>query len=61
MAEGDLLIEDANGAIGLSVERERERGVVDAGLLAIADAEEPGAVGVLLIVEAEGRPCQSYR
>ncbi len=28
-------------------------GAVDAGLLAIADAEEPGAVGVLLIVEAE--------
>ncbi len=53
VAEGDLLIEDADGAVGLAVEGKGEDGVVDAGLLAIADAEEPGVVGVLLVVETK--------
>ncbi len=53
VAEGDLLVEDADVAVGLAVERDRNAGIVDAVLLAVADAEEGGAVGVDLPVEAE--------
>ena len=40
VAERDLLVEDADGAVGLAVERDGDGGIVDAGLLAIADAQE---------------------
>jgi hypothetical protein len=53
VAEGYLLVEYADSAVGLAVEGKREDGSVEAGLLAVADAEEPGAAGVLLVVEAE--------
>ena len=53
VAERHLLIEDADGAVGLAVERQRNGGIVDARFLAVADAQEPGSVGVLLVVEAK--------
>ena len=40
VAEGDLLVEDADVAVGLAVEREGNGGIVDAVLLAVADAQE---------------------
>ena len=41
IAERHLLIEDADGAIGLAVQRQRNGGMIDAGFLAVTDAQEP--------------------
>ena len=53
VAEGDLLVEDADVAVGLAVEGDRNAGVVDAVLLAVADAQERGVGGIDLPVEAK--------
>src|SRR5258705_2534541 len=48
-----LLIENTDRAVGLAVKGEREGRIVHTGLLAVADAREPGVVGILLIVKAQ--------
>src|ERR1700733_8856058 len=53
VAERDLLVEKAYSTVGLPVEWEQDGGIVDPGLFAVADADEPGIACVLLIVEAE--------
>jgi hypothetical protein len=53
VAEGDLLIEDADVAVGLAVEGDGNARVVDAVLLAVVDANEGGVDGIDLPVEAE--------
>jgi hypothetical protein len=40
IAKGDLLVEDSNCAVGLAVEWNGNGRIVDAGLLAIADADK---------------------
>ena len=53
VAEGDLLIEDADVAIGLAVEGDGNARVVDAVLLAVADTNKRRVDGIDLPVEAE--------
>ncbi len=53
VAKGHLLIENADRAVGLAIEREQDSGIINPGLLAIAHPHEPGIACVLLIVEAK--------
>src|ERR1700680_468035 len=41
-----LLIENTDRAVGLAVKGEREGRIVHPGLLTVADAQEPGVVGI---------------
>ncbi len=53
VAEGDLLVEDTNVAVGLAIKGDRNAGIVNAIFLAIADSQEGGVGAVDLPVEAE--------
>ena len=53
VAEDGLLVEHADAAVGLAVERQRQSRGVEGIFLAVADAQEPGGGGILLVVEAD--------
>ena len=53
VTERNLLIENPDGAVGRAVKRKRNGRIVNARLLTVADAQEPGAVRRLLVVKSE--------
>ena len=53
IAQRNLLIQNANRAVGLSIQRQWNRRKIHSHLLAVADTQKPGGVCALLIIQTK--------